>query len=322
MEYRFVVNTANGVQNFLKIESRSSGDVIVSPRLSSEALDLNGDLKTSQTPDLQKIRGMAITIHPNLKSKIGSISVNYKTLRDGKEESREVQSALDVKHGLRLFPILLDVGENVGSPRLTIDPKKPKYGKTFFIDLWPGQVFDWSIQSLGYWLFVANPEVSVVFPQSFPREVRCFKFPHLQLIFMYWALDVPTKGAGTRIQLFSPPDLALPGLELSEVVELTTMAINEHLSIHASLPDFLFGQLPENILPQPGMLVVNNKWHFKEFSFSVQTIRDESVLRLNVRNVDGNVAVIDFRGNDILEFQRLLNEAIARTPGLAAWRIG
>ena len=80
MEYRFVVNTANGVQNFLKIESRSSGDVIVSPRLSSEALDLNGDLKTSQTPDLQKIRGMAITIHPNLKSKIGSISVNYKTL--------------------------------------------------------------------------------------------------------------------------------------------------------------------------------------------------------------------------------------------------
>ena len=70
------------------------------------------------------------------------------------------------------------------------------------------------------------------------------------------------------------------------------------------------------------MLVVNNKWHFKEFSFSVQTIRDESVLRLNVRNVDGNVAVIDFRGNDILEFQRLLNEAIARTPGLAAWRIG
>lgn len=193
---------------------------------------------------------------------------NYKTVKGG-EETRIVTSALEVRQGLRLFPVLSKVGENVASPRLAIEAAKCK--DDTLLELWPEQQFDWSIQSLAYCVFVANPNIAFVLPQNFPKAVHYLRFKHLQLIFMYWTFDQPTKGAATTCYLSAPPGQALPGLELHEAANHTDVASQEHFNVYDRLPELLPGQLPEKLLPQTGVQVVHDKWHFKNFSFGVES---------------------------------------------------
>ena len=317
MAYRFVVNTAYGVQNFLTIKETKKGDLIVTGRIKNEPLDLSQDTSHWLTADPAGLEKSSITVHPNLQSESGSITVNYKTRKNG-EESRVVTSALEVRQGLRLFPVLSTVGENVASPRLTIDPAK--YSDDTLLELWPGQQFDWSIQSLAYCVFVANPGIAFVLPHSFPREVHYIRFQHLQLIFMYWTFDQPTKGAGTTLQIFAPPKQALPGFEIHEAAKLTYKASEDDSKIYARPPGRLPGQFPASLLPQTGVQVVHDKWHFKNFAVGIETHRDESLLRLKFHNADGNVAVVDFNGEAITNFQDQLNYAIKVVPGLSVWK--
>lgn len=315
--YRFVINTAYGLQNFLKISETNNGDLIVSERSAQEILDLSRGAPQLLAVDPAKRAKGSITVHPNLKSENSTITINYKTGKKG-EESRTVTSALEVRQGLKLFPVLSKVGGNITSPSLTVD--LAGYKNDTFLELWSGQEFDWSIQSLAYCVFVANPDIAFVLPHNFPREVHYIRFKHLQLIFMYWTFDEATKGAGTNLQLFAPEGQALPGLELHEAANFTNKTTEEHSNVYASLPELLPGQLPAKMLQQTGVQVVHSKWHFKNLSFGIETHRDESLLRLKFHNADGNIAVVDFNGEDITKFQDTLNHAIKVNPGLTVWK--
>jgi hypothetical protein len=317
MTYRFVVNTAYGVQNFLTIKETKKGDLIVSERFATERLDLSQDELQLLSTDPGEREIESITVHPNLMSQNGTITVNYKIEKMG-EKSYTVTSALEVRQGLRLFPVLSSIGSNIASPRLIID--RAKYKDDTLLELWSDQQFDWTIQSLAYCVFVANPDIAFVLPQNFPREVHYLRFEHLQLIFMYWTFDQPTKGAGTTLRVFAPNGQALPGFELNEAAQLTVLATKEHTNHYARLPEFLPGQLPPKFLPHTGVQVIPSKWHFKNFSFGVETHRDESLLRLKFHNSDGNVAVVDLNGEGITEFQNTLNHAIKVVPGLTVWK--
>ncbi len=315
MAYRFVVNTAYGLQNFLIVKETNNGDLIVTQKGEHETLDLTQEIPAGNSADREK---SSITVHPNLQSNSGTISINYKTNKNGQETSREVTSVLEVRQGLRLFPVLSKIGENVVSPRLAIEPTK--YKNDVLLELWLGQQFDWSIQSLAYCIFVANPEIAFIQPQSFPREIYHLRFKHLQLIFMYWAIDKPTKGASTTLKVFEPTGQALPGFELHEATNFTDKASEEYCNHYSLIPELMQGQLPKKLLQQTGVKVVNGKWYFKNFSYGLETHRDESLLRLKFRNADGNEAIIDFNGEDITKFQDQLNYGIKTVPGLAVWK--
>lgn len=318
MAYRFVVNTAYGMQNFLKIDETNNGFLIVSERGEFESIDLSQNTHEVLMSNPADRHLKHITVHPNLKSQNGTITISYKTIINGKEKERIVTSALEVRQGLRLFPVLSNVGVNVASPNSIIQPDK--YIGDTLLELWPDQQFDWSIQSLAYCIFVANPDIAFVLPQNFPREVHYLRFKHLQLIFMYWTFDQPTKGAGTSLQIFSPTDAALLGFELHEAANFTNKISEEHSNVYAHLPEFHMGQIPKTLLPQTGVQVVQAKWHFKNFSFGIETHRDESLLRLKFHNTDGNVAIVDFNGEAITAFQDKLNYAIKANPGLVVWK--
>lgn len=317
MAFRFVVNTVYGVQNFLNIKETNKGDLIISDRIERERFDLIKGALRFLVGDLESREKGSITVHPNLRSTNGTITINYKT-KKMREESRVVTSALEVRQGLRLFPALSKVGENIASPNMTIDPDKHK--NDTLLELWPGQQFDWSIQSFAYCVFVANPEIAFVLPRNFPRGLHYLRFKHLQLILMYWTFDKPTKGASTSMQLFAPTGQALPGFEVQEAADFTNKLTEEHSNHYDSLPALLPGQFPAKLLRQTGVKVIHDKWHFKNFSFGIETHRDESLLRLKFHNTDGNVAIVDLNGEFITKFQNELNQAIKVTPGLAVWK--
>lgn len=160
--------------------------MIVSERFATERLDLSQDELQLLSTDPGERETESITVHPNLMSPNGTITINYKREKMG-EKSRTVTSALEVRQGLRLFPVLSSIGSNIASPRLIID--RTKYKDDTLLELWSDQQFDRSIQSLAYCVFVANPDIAFVLPQNFPREVHYLRFEHLQLIFMYWTFD-------------------------------------------------------------------------------------------------------------------------------------
>jgi hypothetical protein len=139
-----------------------------------------------------------------------------------------------------------------------------KYAKYTVIELWHGQDFDWSIQSMSYCIFVANPDVSISVPHEFPRSVICFPFKHLQIIIMYWAVSLPTKGAGISIEMMSDEQSGQLGLTLQEEVNITFAATEEYKKHYGNLPDFLQNQLPPTPHCLTGVEVVLEKWHFRE----------------------------------------------------------
>ncbi|OIQ99124.1 hypothetical protein GALL_188610 [mine drainage metagenome] len=211
--------------------------------------------------------------------------------------------------------MIATLGGNIANPSLHLPNSSDE-----IVEFWPNQKFDWNIQSMAYCIYVANPEINFIFPQNFPRAVHNLRFKHLQLIVMYWAIDKPTKGASSSIQLFSPPTEALAGLQLQEAVDFTYKLTETHIKQYELLPELLPDQLPKTWLQNTHVKVVLTKWHFKKFSYGLESNRDESLLRLKFNNEDGNEAVIDFTGEDITKFQESLNMAINSNPGLAMWK--
>ncbi len=232
--HRFVIGTKVGVQNFLKIEETKTGDLIVSPRGKRHVAPVGSESATSANVDSSAITTSSITIHPNLNSNTGSISINYKD-NVGRNKERKVAGVLDLKAGQRLFPILTSIGRNINRPSLTID--RGKYEKDNLIELWPGAGIDLERDSLAYSVLIANPNIRFMFPDDFPRNTIPMTFQHIQVLFLYWLFNQPTRFRGT-ILTFSTPDKYVNGFEFHEALNFTNDMTLSHSKVYATLPDF------------------------------------------------------------------------------------
>jgi len=232
--HRFVIGTKVGVQNFLKIEETKTGDLIVSPRGKRHVAPVGSESATSANVDSSAITTSSITIHPNLNSNTGSISINCKD-NVGRNKDRKVAGVLDLKAGQRLFPILTSIGRNINRPSLTID--RGKYEKDNLIELWPGAGIDLERDSLAYSVLIANPNIRFMFPDDFPRNTIPMTFQHIQVLFLYWLFNQPTRFRGT-ILTFSTPDKYVNGFEFHEALNFTNDMTLSHSKVYATLPDF------------------------------------------------------------------------------------
>lgn len=316
MKYRFMVNTAGGLSNFLTIIETPNGDVCIHDRGAHTSAELQVDGALQLLDDYEKRVSTQITVHPNLQSKNSTVTVNYKTVQQGAELSRSVVSALEVRQGARFFPVLASVGINVAAPKQMVRPGQ--YQRDRQIHLWPGQCFDWSIQSLGFSIFICNPDMVLTVPQGTPEVVQVIKFKHLQVVFVYWAVDKPTRGASVS-QLPLPSGEALVGLDLQDIGNFIGNIATAHSQFYDKLPDFLPSQLAPLSLPQLGVRVVDPRTYLQRPSFSVQANRDASLLRLSFQTHDGARVVVDLNGKAITEFHEQVGTAIRLVPGLASW---
>jgi hypothetical protein len=232
--HRFVIGTKVGLQNFLKIEETRIGDLIISPRGKRQVDPVGSESALSANVDSSSITTSSITVHPNLNSSTGSISINYKDSFGGNIE-RKVAGVLDVKAGRRLFPIIASIGRNINSPSLTID--RGKYEKDNLIELWPGAGIDLGRDSLAYSVLVANPNIRFMFPEDFPRNTTSITFQHFQVLFLYWLFNQPTRFRGTTLT-FSTPGIYVSGFEFHEALNFTNDMTLSHSKVYATLPDF------------------------------------------------------------------------------------
>jgi hypothetical protein len=60
--------------------------------------------------------------------------------------------------------------------------------------------------------------------------------------------------------------------------------------------------------------------YFKCTGFSLEAIRDKSLLKLSLQMADGQIVVVDLNGELITKFQAKINRAITSVPGLAVWK--
>jgi hypothetical protein len=232
--HRFAIGTKVGLQNFLKIEETSGGDLIISPRGKRHSAPVGSETAASANVDGSATTTSSITVHPNLNSNTGSISINYKDNVGGIIE-RKVAGVLDVKAGQRLFPIITSIGRNINRPSLTID--RGKYEKDNLIELWPGVRIDLARDSLAYSVLVANPNIRFMFPEDFPRNTISMTFQHLQVLFLYWLFNQPTRFRGTTLT-FSTPDKYVNGFEFHEALNFTNDMTLSHSTVYATLPEF------------------------------------------------------------------------------------
>jgi hypothetical protein len=100
--HRFVIANNGKLQNFLKIEERKVGDLILSTRGKQHSVPVGPEFSTTARIEEGSIKSSSITIHPNLNSGIGSITINYKD-NVGGNQVRRISGVLDVKYGQRLF---------------------------------------------------------------------------------------------------------------------------------------------------------------------------------------------------------------------------
>lgn len=232
--HRFVITHNGGLQNFLSIKETYSGDLIISTRGKQHVAPVGSEAATATDLDVKAITTSSITVHPNLNSEIGSISINYKDNVGGHQE-RRVAGVLDVKSGQRLFPVITSIGRNIGRPRLSID--RTKYENENLIELWPGNGIDLARDSLAYSVLIANPKIQFIFPEDFPRNTVSLVFQHFQVLFLYWLFNQPTKFRGTTLT-FSTPEKYLNGLEFHEALNFTNDITLSHLQVYSSLPEF------------------------------------------------------------------------------------
>lgn len=221
---RIILETEYGTRNFLKILETGKGDLIISPRGVRHSVSAN----EYQSSDIRESEAVVIniTIHPNLKSEIGSISVNIKDKKYGAEMKRVV-GLLGVKEDIRMYPILASVGRNLSVPRLNYDQENPPKGASF--ELWEGNGIRLKSDSLAYVLAVCNKDLVINFPEDFPRNVKFFKFKHMKLVLFYWLFNQPTKLRGTSLRIDTQGEY-IPGMEPHELLNLTNDLTMAHLS--------------------------------------------------------------------------------------------
>lgn len=211
--HRFVIANNGGLQNFLSIKETRAGDLILSTRGKQHSAPVGSEEVATTHVGKSSITTSSITVHPNLGSEIGSITINYKDNVGGNQE-RKVVGVLDVKLGERLFPIITSIGRNISRPGLTIH--RSKFENKNLIELWPGNGIDLTRDSLAYSVLVANRNVGFVFPDDFPRSSVPLVFQHFQVLFLYWLFNQPTRFRGTTLT-FSTPEKYVNGFEFHEL---------------------------------------------------------------------------------------------------------
>jgi hypothetical protein len=231
--YRFVIQVNNKLQNFLKIKETKSGDLIISERGRAHNATPGTEAAEVRNIDERNTYPRNITVHPNRKSDFGTITINYKKTIDNGEE-KEVAGVFNVKNGTRLFPILTSIGRNVGRPRLAIDENIRDESE--IIKIWPDSNLDLKKHSLAYCIFVCNPNIEFLIPDEVPRKYISIKFNFLQMIFVYWLFNQPTKFRGLTIT-FPTPDGYVNGLELHEAINYTIESTLKYLEVYPSLPE-------------------------------------------------------------------------------------
>lgn len=211
-----------------------TGDLIISPRGKRHVAPVGTETATSANVGGSAITTSSMTVHPNLNSNTGSISINYKDNAGGDKE-RKVAGVLDVKAGERLFPVITSIGRNIDRPNLTID--RGKHKKDNLIELWPGVGIDLARDSLAYSVLVANRNICFMFPEDFPRNTIALTFQHLQVLFLYWLFNQPTRFRGTTLT-FSMPERYVNGFEFHEVLNFTNDMTLSHARVYETLPHF------------------------------------------------------------------------------------
>lgn len=228
---RAIIETELGCRNFLKIKETKKGDVIVSPRGKRHSVSIKD--RASNQVDEEQATVTNITIHPNLKSEIGSISVNFKDDQGGKQTKR-VSGLLGVKNNERMYPVLASVGRNLSTPRLAYDTAAPPKGDVY--ELWESHGIHMKSDSLAYVLAVCNKDLQIVFPEDFPRNYKFFEFQHIKLVLFYWLFNWPTKLRGTSLRLDTNGEY-LPGLEPHELLNLTNDLTMVHLNHYEDIAE-------------------------------------------------------------------------------------
>lgn len=311
------MTTADGPKNFLTVIEDPEGDVHIADRGTTTRGDwLSGEINAEAITKENRVSKI-ITIHPSLNAEDKRITVNYKTVTKGKEVERVRVAALEVKDGLTFFPVLGKVGENIGAP--SFDFARTKKSKDVRVLLWPNQQFDWTLHSLGYAFFVCNTNIHPQIPPNFPYVVQILRFRYFQLLFAYWSVDMPTKGAALSLQPLANEQPAV-GIDANGVVEFLQSIQDLHEKHYVELPDFMPGQQPDHVVYHHGIEIVDPRIYLKRPSFQIQTHRDASMLRLRFRDVQGAEIVIDLNGTAIAEFRDQLNHSIKVVPGLIEWR--
>jgi len=228
--HRIIIKTDFGYRNFLKIKETSNGDIIVSPRGIKHSVPLSN--VSSNKADENQSTISNITVHPNLKSSIGSITINFKDKCNG-QETREIAGLLGVKENERMYPILASIGRNLSVPRLEHDYISDESG---IFELWKNHGINLKSDSLAYVLAVCNKDLHINFPEDFPRNTKFFKFKHLKLVLFYWLYNQPTKFRGTSLNMNTGGDY-IPGMLPHELLNLTNDLTMTHLSHYNKLAD-------------------------------------------------------------------------------------
>lgn len=226
---RAIIETEFGCRNFLKVEETNKGDLIVSPRGKRHSVSMKNSGSDHVDEDQATVTN--ITIHPNLKSEIGSISVNFKDDRSGKRTKR-VSGLLGVKNNERMYPVLASIGRNLSTQSLAYDKTAPLKGDTY--ELWSNNGINMKTDSLAYVLAVCNKDLQIIFPDDFPRNYKFFAFQHLKLVLFYWLFNQPTKLRGTSLRL-DTSGAYLPGLEPHELLNLTNDLTLAHLNHYENI---------------------------------------------------------------------------------------
>lgn len=314
--YRFVVKTADGSKNFLSVVEKPNGDVHIAERGKHGSYDFVADALLGEVDSQGERFSRVITIHPSLYFDDNRITVNYKTITNGTETERVAVAALEIKDGLAFFPVLCSIGSNIGTTSL--DLPAGKKAKDIRVLLWPNQQFDWTLQSVGYAFFACNTELSYVFPKGFPYIPQLLKFKHFQLLFLYWAVDKPTKG----VNFYQVPEYQegiSSGLDFRGVMSFIQALQKKHMELYDSLPEFHPGQLPAHPIAHQGIPVVDPRIYFKRPVYRILTDRDASLMRISFQDASGAHVVIDLNGKSITEFRDAVAHAILVVPGVAEW---
>ncbi len=233
MVYRFIIQ-ANGIdKNFLKISETLKYDLIISSRGKRHVAIVDTPQVISHDIDDQDVTISNITVHPNLKSKIKSVTINYKDIK-GNTEERIIAGVLGIRTEFRLFPVLTSIGRSIGAPSLTFRPKHVK--NVNIIELWPGNGIDLSKDSLAYSVVICSPHVQFELPDDFPRNVISLRFQYIQILLFYWLFNNPTKFRGTTLTL-STSKKYMNGFQLHEILNFTNDMTLAHAKIYPNLPE-------------------------------------------------------------------------------------
>lgn len=230
MEYRFVVRVAGKQRNFLKLQERNNGDIILSQR---------GKFYAGQFDDLSvgnKIEELTnITVHPSLRSMKGIVTINYKR-KPGSDIAQKIAYVLDVKNGDKLFPVYTSIGRDLTAPSCDLPDAKTTTKKSRLFDLWPDAELDIEQNSLAFMLLVANPTSQLPLPDNFPRNTLTIQFSHLQVVVFYWLFNRPTKFTWSNFIPMSGDKYYGEGFEFHEALAYTNEVTALHADRYESMP--------------------------------------------------------------------------------------